>query len=661
MLVAERSAMSLIEKFKYRREIDGLRAFAVVPVVLFHAGLSFPGGFTGVDVFFVISGFLITSLIVRDVESGTFSFSGFWERRARRILPASAAVVLVTLALGGFLLVPEDGNELGVSATWQSLFASNVFFEREINYFSNAAEEMPLLHMWSLAVEEQFYFVMPFFIFLVLSRTTFRNRFNFIGVLSAAMIASFVYGVIEVRQDQQAAFFLLPSRAWEMLLGSVVALLPVSLLPRSRSFRSVISLSGLLAILLSYFLFDSEMAFPGEWALLPCLGAAFFIWASRSDLGGEDLAVTRFVGCVPFVFVGQISYSVYLWHWPMIAFSNYWNLFELHPLTRIAVPVLAILIGVLSWRFIETPFRTKRIGASRGAMFAYAGSFVAAVFVLSGFCRYTDGFTFRDDAWIQAYGSDGADLKKYARISKPVSYDDALARKFLKYANGDYEGIDLFVWGDSHGRSLLPGVLSAAEKRHANVEFAWHPSTPPVLNVYPARSPWSLGERTLSFNESIVNHIKSERISNVLLVGFWASNVLEGRVVSVSGLRFEEEVVKVCRELVESGCRVSLMRDWPEIEIDAPRLIYAREVLGVSIVEFLNDKDEYLRYRERMEQVIPTLESMGVNVLDPGPFFWSEDDQRYRMDEDNRALYSDCHHLSVLGAMRLEGLVGQAF
>lgn len=652
--------MSLISNFKYRKEIDGLRALAVVPVVLFHAGLSFPGGFTGVDVFFVISGYLITSLIVRDVELGRFSFAGFWERRARRILPASTVVVLFTLALGGFLLVPEDGNDLGVSATWQSFFAANIYFEQEINYFSNTAEEMPLLHMWSLAVEEQFYFAMPFLLFLVLSVSAFRNRVRLLGILIALALVSFLYGVFEVRQDQQAAFFLLPSRAWELLLGSIVALLPVGSLPGSRTVRSVLSLSGLSLIFLSYFLFDDGMLFPGEWALLPCVGTALFIWASASDRSGRESIATRAIGCGALVFIGKISYSVYLWHWPLIAFSNYWRLFDFYPFMRVGVPVLSIFLGVLSWRFIETPFRVKILGRTRVSMLLYGSVFIVAVFVASGVCRYTDGFTFREDAWIRELELNEEKLKEYARISRKVTYDDVLSKRFLSYEYGDSEKTDVFVWGDSHARSLVPSIVSAAEKHKVNIEFAWHPSTAPVLNAYSADSPWSMKELTLSYNLGILNHIKEEKIPRVLLVGFWSANGSEGSVVSVSGQSFEQEVVSVCRELIANGSRVSLMRDWPEIEIDAPRLVYAREVLGVDASEFSNDRVEFQAYRERMETIIPTLEGMGVKILDPERLFWSEEDQRYRIDDANRALYSDRHHLSVFGAMRFLSLVEEA-
>lgn len=217
---------SLIQDFRYRPEIDGLRAIAVVAVVFYHAGLGFTGGFVGVDVFFVISGFLITSLILKDLAAGTFTLAGFWERRIRRIVPALTCLVLATLMAGWIVMLPADYAELGRSAFFQGLFAANVYFWRSSGYFDGAVEEKPLLHTWSLAVEEQFYFVFPLMMVGLVALPMFRRRGNLLSLFALCILLSLGVSIWGVSNRPVATFYLLPTRAWELLLGGFIALLP---------------------------------------------------------------------------------------------------------------------------------------------------------------------------------------------------------------------------------------------------------------------------------------------------------------------------------------------------------------------------------------------------------------------------------------------------
>jgi peptidoglycan/LPS O-acetylase OafA/YrhL len=272
--------MPLISNFRYRPEIDGLRAIAVMAVVLFHAGLGVTGGFIGVDVFFVISGFLITSLIFKDLEAGKFSFTNFWERRARRIIPASVAMVFAVLIAGWFLLLPSDYAALGKSAAMHAAFAANFYFWRSTNYFSGPADELPLLHTWSLAVEEQFYLFVPLLLAGLFRLPKLRSRRVLLLLFGIGFVISLALSIIAVPRMPAAAFYLLPTRAWELLAGSIIAILPTVSL--SRPLRELLCWTGFALILIPCFLYTKQTPFPGLAALPPCLGTALFIWVSGS-------------------------------------------------------------------------------------------------------------------------------------------------------------------------------------------------------------------------------------------------------------------------------------------------------------------------------------------------------------------------------------------
>ncbi len=268
------------------------------------------------DVFFVISGFLITSLIIGDLEQRRFSLLGFWERRARRILPALITVAGFTLVVGWFLLLPSDFARLGQSLLAQSVFGSNVFFWRQSGYFGPLADELPLLHTWSLAVEEQFYLLFPLSM-VVISRFAFRFRSQLVLALGVASLAISIWAV---QQTPGAAFYLLPSRAWELAVGAWLALQKDNL-RASDTIRQVVSFLGVGLIAFSVVAFDPATPFPGIAAIWPVLGTGAVIWANGTKL----TFVGRLLATRPLVFVGLISYSLYLWHWPLFVFARYVN------------------------------------------------------------------------------------------------------------------------------------------------------------------------------------------------------------------------------------------------------------------------------------------------------------------------------------------------
>jgi len=359
-------------RFGYRPDIDGLRAIAVSLVLLFHANLGFSGGFVGVDVFFVISGFLITGLILKQRQSGTFSLPAFWGRRICRIIPAASVMVAVTLLVGCLILWPNDLAQLARSAVSQQLMLSNVFFYQHTGYFGGPAETKALLHTWSLAVEEQFYLVFPFLL-VFCNRLTKRTT---LAVLLGLALISLGVSQWSAHSWQMGGFFLIPSRMWELLLGAILVYCPE---PRrwKVSWLEVCSWGGFACIFASSWMFSSNTRFPGVAALVPCAGTALIIYANSSHL----TSLGRMLSNKRLVFVGLISYSLYLWHWPILAFLHYSHGHNLSVVVRIGALALSLLCAYFSWRFVETPFRRR---FSKVSLRKTASAAVAAASFLLG-------------------------------------------------------------------------------------------------------------------------------------------------------------------------------------------------------------------------------------------------------------------------------------
>ena len=335
---------------KYRADIDGLRAVAVLSVMAFHYGVALPGGFTGVDVFFVISGFLITQQLAAEIAAGSFSILGFYDRRVRRIVPALLVMLTVTLFAGKLLLMPGDYKALGMSAATSAFGISNFFFLNHTGYFDRSADLMPLLHTWSLAVEEQFYVVWPPLLLLMAAG---RRRIDTAAIIGAIVIVGFGASLVWLDVDPKAAFFMAAPRAWELAIGALLVFLPP--LPRRLAGASVV---GLLLVIVGFSQIRAS-SFPGFAALLPCIGAALVVWPKQQPAG-----VDRWLGFLSPI--GLISYSLYLWHWPIwVLFRIYNNGGEPRVREAVALAAASMIIAFLSWRFVERPFRKRLLPSAQ--------------------------------------------------------------------------------------------------------------------------------------------------------------------------------------------------------------------------------------------------------------------------------------------------------
>lgn len=355
---------------KYREDIDGLRAIAVLLVVAFHCGFSrfFPGGYIGVDVFFVISGYLITKIIYTDTRAGNFSIWDFYERRIRRVFPAIIFLYIAVLLVSAILLLPSETLQQAKNAAASILFASNIYFYLQFDYFDASSEFNALLHTWSLSVEEQFYIFFPPFLALVHRRFPAALK----PLIAIILVGTLILSQWRVADDSSAAFYLVQYRAWELMIGSVLAL---GMVPDAGRpiVREIVAASGLALIAGSAVLLTRTSTFPGITAAPACIGAACLIWSGAA----RPTAVGRLLSIPPARFVGKISYSLYLWHWPIWVLGN-----QVHePKTvagRAVFILISILVATLSWRFIEQPFRKRNpaISAQRVVLIGVASMLV---------------------------------------------------------------------------------------------------------------------------------------------------------------------------------------------------------------------------------------------------------------------------------------------
>lgn len=491
---------------KYRREIDGLRAVAVVPVILFHAGFrTFSGGFVGVDVFFVVSGYLITSIIAGELEEGRFSLVGFYERRARRILPALFLVVSVTFALGLHYLLPSDMKDLSQSIAATAAFSSNILFWKESGYFNTAAELKPLLHTWSLGVEEQFYLAFP----LILAATWKLARRGLIPLLAIACAASLVISQVGLSIDQSAIFFLLPGRAWELGIGAMTACLlrghPSFQIPDRT--RDLLAALGLLLIVYPIFAFDERTPFPGVHALGPVIGTAMVIaFADLSTRTGRLLALPAFVG------VGLISYSAYLWHQPLFAFARHASLEPPGTATYLVLALISMALAYLSWRFVEAPFRRRGV-LPRHAVFRFAG-FASALMLAVGITGHlTGGYFFRHGYTERMAAVEGALKVNFglnAACDAPFT-DDPRCRTS--------DAPEVLLWGDSYAMQWAPGLL--ASRPGVGMVQATMSMCGPVLGAatFDSKHGSGWGRSCIRSNDAVMEYVRSTPSLRYVVLG----------------------------------------------------------------------------------------------------------------------------------------------
>ncbi|MCK1352668.1 acyltransferase [Bradyrhizobium sp. CW7] len=542
----------------YRSDVDGLRAVAVGTVIANHAFERFcPGGFVGVDVFFVISGFLITAILVEETSTGTFSVTGFYARRVRRIFPALILVLAVVLVFGWLHMMPNELLSLARNVFASTLFSANLMLLSEVDYFDLAAKSKPLLHLWSLGVEEQFYLIWPLLLgALAAARLSARKA---IVILSAISLAASIY---LTRTHPAAAFYLPVSRAWELGTGACLVLFRAEILHqmRSRLSRELAGNLGILAIAAAAVVFNGKTPFPGAAAIVPVLGAALFISAPGSF-------ASTVLSARPPVFIGLISYPLYLWHWPILVFSE---LFAMHPLSireRAMCILASTLAATLTFLFVEKPIRRRpfAIPPLVGAMSAIAALGIAVI--------KADGFPYRIPQEIRqaAVVVPGRDFIRYGECHVSASDHAQLSPNCIEKNRKPL----IAVWGDSTAGALAAGLYQLDDRLRPGIAQLTLNSCPPVLV-----DAGELPPDCVEANKDILARITRAKPDAVLLHAIW-------------NLYWQEPIIgPTVRELQRAGIRTIIVGPVPIWEQPLPRLYaeyYAarRTVLPERTAQFL--------------------------------------------------------------------------
>nr|WP_257214889.1 acyltransferase family protein [Sphingomonas sp. R-74633] len=493
---------------KYRPEIDGLRALAVVPVVIFHASKDLlGGGFVGVDVFFVISGFLITSIILSDINFGKFSLITFYERRVRRIIPALYMMLLALFIVGFVSFDPDHLFAAAKEILATTFFASNILFLRQADYFDSESILKPLLNTWSLSVEEQFYVLFPPLLF-VITRYWRRGLEPVLWFLFVVSLA-FSIGLQQVNPD--ANFYLPFGRAWELMTGSLLAVGAVPAIQRPTT-RSILALLGVVLIGIAMFTYTDRTSFPGLAAIPPCLGAALFIHCA------QNTGVGRLFSMRPFVFIGLISYSLYLWHWPLLSIARYLTLGDLTLPHASGVVVLAVVVAYLSTRFVEKPFRSKAL--SRNKLFTIGFVATLAVIALCAGTLATHGVVSRANAAPEQ-------AQQIAKESSAFGASPCLVQGSTLPVSGQCRigdpsrPVNALLLGDSHAGQLAPLFEAEAVRNGLSMaRFTKARCLPVVTGRFEPADPIQKG--CSAFNAAVLDYIaRNSELKMVFLAARW--------------------------------------------------------------------------------------------------------------------------------------------
>lgn len=621
----------------YRPDIDGMRAIAVLAVVLFHLDPRLaPGGYVGVDVFFVISGYLITSIVFREIHAGDFSLGRFYERRIRRLLPALLVVMVISFIVAWQLLLPNDFRMFSEALIAASLFAANAYFWKKTDYFSDSVEFLPLLHTWSLAVEEQFYIVFPPTLLLI---CRYRPRW-LPWALAVLLLASLGLSELALGDRPESSFYLPHHRAWELLAGAVLSIgaFPA---PTAVRTRNIMAATGLTLIATCIFFYDKNTAFPGLSAFPVVLGTALVIHAGN---GGNSL-IGGWLGSKLLVFFGLISYSLYLWHWPLFVFVRY----VLEPgqsslLFDAGLLISAIGIATFSWRYVERPFRRGRGKQHRSSVFA-TGSLALVIMILLALpgvlSRGAPGRFPSDVVDIAAVAQEEIPFRKPCFGLKPdqVNVPDTVC------TIGVHGEPEFLLWGDSHALALAHGVDLAAKELGESGRFLGRSVCPPTISQVGA-NPYR--KNCAEFNHAVLRYLQGQpSIRTIVLAGYWARYLDEPLKDS-----FARDLVLLLDDLAGKDYQIVVIDQIPRIGWEIPSLMARSSLYGFAMPAML-DRDSHLASMEPFHRLlVPALARNKIQLLDLSSYLCPE--MMCNSVYQGMPLYRDTNHLSAAASAALK-------
>ncbi|HET9862027.1 MAG TPA: acyltransferase family protein [Steroidobacteraceae bacterium] len=634
----------------YRPDVDGLRAIAVAAVILFHAGVpEAAGGYVGVDVFFVISGFLITRwLDSRMAQPPGAMLREFYVRRARRILPALLLVMALAAIAALWLLQPAHLEAFGRIMAPAALMLGNFGAWRNGGYFGWNASDMPLLHLWSIGVEEQFYLLYPVLLLLI-SRLVPRWRRP---LLAAGLVLSFSLCLWAARDHAPANYYLLPTRAWELLAGALVAL---GAWPRMRGrlARETAAMLALAVIVVTSWQYTKTYTYPGPLTLLPVLATAQLI--ATGEQGGS--LAGRMLSWRPLVFTGLISYSLYLWHMPLFGLFRYWNIFELTAWQIAGLCVFLYLLSAASWKLVEIPFRRRKLLPRDRAFWYAAAATSLALFAVGVQMRYEFG-TQRRLAGLARANPD-VDVLVRQRAARCMDVDLAQIRRGELCRFGPRRGAQgrVLVWGDSHTWALVGLFKELAESERLQVNVAQYPACRPLIGAESRRE-------CSEFNLAMVDAVKALDPGLIVLSAYWNNPKMPLHVDARhtdDPWPFSLALQETLRRVRAPGRQVCVIKTVPRLRYPGEYAMYMARRRGIS-ADFLALPRASAYAQDRgFESVVDALQARGLlTSVDPKRVLCPDDRCRYRL-EDGTPIYMDDNHVSLAGAELLRGEVAGCF
>jgi peptidoglycan/LPS O-acetylase OafA/YrhL len=652
----------------YRPDIDGLRAIAVISVIAYHIGSStFTGGFVGVDVFFVISGYLISSIILKEVRAGSFTIVKFYERRAKRILPALAGILAFCYLIGILILSPKELRDLCRNAIATILSCSNILFWWKTNYFSPSADQNPMLMTWSLGVEEQFYLFFPPLLIL-LAKVAPRRQF---AIVASIVMSSFAASVAVMHRSQSATFFLLPTRAWELGAGVLLSMAESSdtagdWAARRPWLANCMGALGLTMIAYPVIAYKSQTPFPGLTAIPPVVGAVLIISARLSF-------ANRLLSIRPLVFIGLMSYSLYLWHWPLLSFAR---ISADRPITvsmAFAIALLSTGAAYLSYRFIEIPFR-KPVSGTPVLLRRYA--LVCLLLLAPGALIFK----------VQGLPSRNAAAANIDRLSDAVTNEPCIAPygssqiDLAAACRPDSAGPAVLLWGDSHAHAIAPAMRVAAVQSGFGFYETTKSSCPPLQSVTRNAVGHPLhANQCTAFNRNVEDLISQHpEIKTVVLAAYWSAPfrgqsdgvryISDGEAPeSVSPQRSQQNLetglTQAMTFLKQARKNVIVVEDNPFLNFDPPRRALASIIgprrLIASLVSPQTVSDDNDLTRDFYNHDNDPARAVIARVLSRKPDIrWLDlssglcNDRGCRFSDRDGLLYVDPQHLSPNGAQR---------
>jgi len=644
----------------YRPEINGLRAIAVIPILLFHANI-IQSGYLGVDVFFVISGYLITGVLINGIETKTFSFADFYEHRARRILPTLFLVCFATIPFAILFMKNWQLLFFGQSIVATVFFVSNMYFQNQLSYFSPDDTLFPLLHTWSLGVEEQFYILFPIFIFLICK---YAKKY-LLTIICVIGIGSLIFASWMSVQDSASNFYLLPSRIWELMLGALIYYpLNSSPLQHNKTLNAIMPSSGMLLIAGSMIGFQISTPHPSFYTLIPTIGAAIIIW-----FGGKGDICSRLLSSKLLVGIGVISYSIYLWHQPILVFLRFHNAGQLSDFAQFFYIPITLVVAYLSWLYIEKPFLNQLIISKTKLLYTLFAA--ALLLIILGLTLY---FYTRIHRFLTLPESVITSLTIKPDTNCSYSYDSEKLRDaqltYCSIGEPNAKLIDFAIIGDSHSDDLINPFKELANEANMNGVAATAFSCYPILDLETDTylqslfKQWRSNDKNLNtelrmctkLNREMFNFVKEHKIRDVIFISIW---------VIPSQIKREYEAVatslaNTIKQYNDIGTNVTIILPTPiqnQPAEDIYEIIYSKpsEDKNKLLHDLSVSRSQYLTYKNRAIALFKA--DTNLSLADPEQYYCNSD--VCPVGTPNYSFYRDSNHLSKQGADKIKPLVKQ--